>query len=90
MKTQIWTDPIVEEVRATREALAKENGYDLDRLADMVMKSQTRHGKGLVDRSLPERALLSSKKPAKARGNPSAVVNKPIRAKKCEAPSTGI
>jgi len=33
MKTQIWTDPIVEEVRATREALARENGYDLNRLA---------------------------------------------------------
>ena len=74
MKTQIWTDPIVEEVRATREALARENGYDLDRLAAMVMKSQTRHGKKLVDRSLPQRAPLSSKKPAKVRGNPVSVV----------------
>ena len=74
MKTQIWTDPIVEEVRATREALARENGYDLDRLAAMVMKSQTRHGKKLVDRSLPERAPLSSKKPEKVRGNPADVV----------------
>jgi hypothetical protein len=67
MKTQIWTDPIVEEVRAIREALARENGYDLDRLAAMVMKSQTRHGKKLVDRSLPIRAPLSSKTTAKVR-----------------------
>jgi hypothetical protein len=56
MKTPTWVDPIVEEVRAIREALARENGYDLDRLAAMVMKSQTRHGKKLVDRSQPKRA----------------------------------
>ncbi len=74
MKTQIWTDPIVEEFRTTREALARENGYDLDRLAAMVMKSQTRHGKKLIDRSLPERAPLSSKKPTKVRRNPVSVV----------------
>ena len=51
MKTQIWTDPIVEEVRATREALARECGYDMDRLAEMLMKSQLRHGDNLVDLS---------------------------------------
>ena len=50
MKPKIWVDPIVEEVRVTRAALSREVDYDLDRLSDMVIRSQERHKEKLVDR----------------------------------------
>ena len=48
MEEQIWTDPVVEEVRAARDALFREMGYDLGRLHDRIMASQERHRDRLV------------------------------------------
>lgn len=42
------SDPIIEEVRAAREALFREAGYDLDRLHERLMASQERHGDRLI------------------------------------------
>lgn len=50
MENKPWTDPIVEEVRAAREALFREAGYDLKRLNDRLMESQKRHGDRLVEK----------------------------------------
>jgi len=50
METTTWTDPIVDEVRAVRRALAREFDDDLDRVAAMLMESQQRHGDRLVYR----------------------------------------
>ena len=50
MKTKIWTDPIVEEVRKVREELAREAGYDVKRLGARLQESQKRHGAKLVTR----------------------------------------
>lgn len=49
MENKPWIDPIVEEVRAAREALFQEAGYDLKRLNDRLMESQKRHGDRLVE-----------------------------------------
>ena len=48
METKIWTDPIVEEVRAARDALFRQVDYDLGRLHDRIMASQERHGARLI------------------------------------------
>lgn len=48
METKTWTDPIVEEVRAAREALLREADYDLRQLHARIMESQKRHGERLV------------------------------------------
>ena len=50
METSKWTDPIVDEVRAVRKALAREFEFDLDRIAAMLMERQERHGDRLVYR----------------------------------------
>lgn len=39
----MWKDPIVEEVRANREAYAKRFGYDLRKIvADLIKKQEAR------------------------------------------------
>ncbi len=48
MESKHWIDPVVEEVRAAREAIFKEEGYDLARLHARLAESQKRHGKKLV------------------------------------------
>ncbi len=58
MESKTWTDPIVEEVRAAREALFREAGFDLKRLNERLMESQKRHGNRLVDKeSLEKRSI---------------------------------
>lgn len=39
MNPTIWTDPILEEIRETREKMAEEAGYDMDKLVDMIKQS---------------------------------------------------
>ena len=55
MKTTTWTDPIVDEIHAIREEMAKEAGYDLRVLAARIQESQKRHGDKLV--TLPPQRL---------------------------------
>jgi hypothetical protein len=51
---QPWTDPIVEEVRNTRENLLAECGYDLEKLAVHLRERQRAGGREAV--TLPPRA----------------------------------
>lgn len=48
MKTKQWRDPIVEDVRAAREAMYDEADGDLDTLVEQLMERQQRHGDRLV------------------------------------------
>jgi len=50
MRTKVWTDPIVEQVRAARRKLLREANNDLKQLTARLMKSQKRHGELLVVR----------------------------------------
>lgn len=50
MANKTWHDPIVEEVRAWRQELYAEAGYDLERLVARLMENQERHGDRLVRR----------------------------------------
>ena len=49
-----WEDPIVKEVRAAREALLAQAGYDLDTLGQRLEEEQRTSGHEVV--SLPARA----------------------------------
>ncbi|MBI2435706.1 MAG: hypothetical protein HYV26_22860 [Candidatus Hydrogenedentes bacterium] len=51
MKTETWTDPIVDEIHEIRKKIAEEAAYDLEKLAARLEESQKRHGDKLVDRS---------------------------------------
>jgi hypothetical protein len=42
-KTDIWNDPIVEEVRKAGEEMAREAGYNLHKLCERLRKSERRH-----------------------------------------------
>ena len=53
-------DPIVEEVHAVREALAKEAGYDLGRIVEAARERQAASGRPVV--RLPPKKPQSSKK----------------------------
>jgi hypothetical protein len=46
-------DPIVEEIRAARASIAKEAGYDLDRLVESARARQFKSGRDVVQ--LPPR-----------------------------------
>ena len=48
METKTRIDPIVEEVRASRDALFRETNYDLRELHARILRSQKRHGSRLV------------------------------------------
>ena len=43
-----FSDPIVEEVRAVREAFAKEFDYDIDRMAQAIKEREAKSGRPLV------------------------------------------
>ena len=43
-------DPIIEEVHAAREAIAKEAGYDLDRIMENARARQEKSGHRVVQR----------------------------------------
>ena len=53
-------DPIVEEVHAVREAIAREAGYDLDRIIEAARARQTASGRRVV--RLPPKKTTSTKK----------------------------
>jgi hypothetical protein len=56
------TDPIIEEIHAIREALAKESGFDAERIAEAARKRQVESGvKGVT---LPPRLPATVKKKA--------------------------
>jgi hypothetical protein len=46
-----WTDPIVEDVRASRENIWKACGCDLDRVCEMLRESQASHSSMVVTRA---------------------------------------
>jgi hypothetical protein len=55
------TDPLIEEIHAIREALAKESDYDAEKIAEAARKRQATRGLKAV--TLPPRpAAISNKK----------------------------
>ena len=56
------TDPIIEEIHAIREAIAKESGYDAQKIAEAARKRQAESGRKAV--TLPPRPVATSKKKA--------------------------
>jgi hypothetical protein len=48
MKTETWTDPIVEEIHAIRRKMLEDANYDFDVVINRLMESQKRHGDRLV------------------------------------------
>ena len=60
-KSCMARDPIVEEVRAIRDAIAKEHGYDLKTYMRAMQQEAAKSGRKLV--TLPPRRI--SKKPLK-------------------------
>jgi len=51
-----WTDPILDEIHAVREELAREADNDLHKLVLRLEQSQQRHGAKLVTRTLEKPA----------------------------------
>jgi hypothetical protein len=54
-------DPIIEEIHAIREALAKESGYDAEKIAEAARKRQAKGGWKAVTLS-PRPTATSNKK----------------------------
>ena len=57
-------DPIVEEVRAIRDDLAKRHNYDIDAIVQALQKASVDEGRQLV--SLPPRPLVEKDEDSKA------------------------
>ena len=57
-------DPIVEEVRAIRDELAKRHNYDIDAIVRALQKASVDEGRQLV--SLPPRPLVEKDEDSKA------------------------
>ncbi len=55
-------DPILEEIHAIREALAKESGYDAEKIAEAARKRQAESGRKAV--TLPPRPTEAHRKKA--------------------------
>lgn len=55
-------DPILEEIHAIREALAKESGYDAEKIAEAARKRQAESGRKAV--TLPPRPTEVNRKKA--------------------------
>lgn len=55
-------DPILEEIHAIREALARQAGYDVERIAEAARKRQAESGRKVV--TLPPRPAATVKKKA--------------------------
>ena len=55
-------DPILEEIHATREALARKSGYDAEKIAEAARQRQAESGRKTV--TLPPRPAASVKKKA--------------------------
>ena len=43
VKTDIWNDPIVEEIRKAGEEMAREAGYNLHKFCERLRKLERRH-----------------------------------------------
>lgn len=57
-------DPIVEEVRAIREAFAKKHGYDVEAIVRALQREETQGGRRVV--SLPAKRLPRKQRERKA------------------------
>ncbi len=55
-----WIDPIVQEVRTTREKLWKECNYDLSKLCRKLRKNQTSHSSQVVTKTKLSGEILMS------------------------------
>lgn len=55
-------DPILEEIHAIREALARKAGYDAEKVAEAARKRQAESGRQVV--TLPSRPAATVKKKA--------------------------
>lgn len=64
----MWQDPIVEEVRAIRDAYSKRFEYDLDAICDDIKERELKSGRAFV--TLPPRHTSPSehKDPSKTEG----------------------
>jgi hypothetical protein len=47
----MWKDPIVEELHAIRDQIARKFDYDLDRIVDYFMEKQSKHPELLVTKA---------------------------------------
>lgn len=56
----MWSDPIVEEVRAIRDAYAKQFNYDLEAIYRDLKEQETRSGREVVSLP-PKRVALEGK-----------------------------
>ena len=54
------TDPIIEEIHAVREALSKESGHDIRKIAEAAKARQTESGRKTV--RLPPRKAKATRK----------------------------
>lgn len=76
----MWRDPIVEEVRRTRDEYARRFNYDLEAIVRDVQARQKKSGGRVVDRSKP---AAKSRKPAKTRrARPTALKKRGTKARK--------
>jgi hypothetical protein len=48
--TMKYTDPIIEEIRAVRDAMAKECDYDIKKLAELIKSHEVQSGREVVRR----------------------------------------
>lgn len=67
MESIRWNDPIVEETRAIRRELFRECDWDLQKLHEMLKKSEERHKNHLVDKS--DVALPTANSSSKSTGS---------------------
>lgn len=60
----MWRDPVVEEVRAIRDAYAKRFDYDLEAIARDLREKETRSGRKLVDPAPKKPEAIPAKRSA--------------------------
>jgi hypothetical protein len=60
----MFRDPIVEEVRAIREAFAKEHGYDIKAIVHALQREEAQSGRRVV--SLPPKRVPKKQRERKA------------------------
>jgi hypothetical protein len=63
VREEPWIDPIVAEVRAAREALLADAGYDLHTLCELLRARQAAAGRQVVHRQ-PRRVARTSEEAA--------------------------
>ena len=56
----MYRDPIVDEVRAVRDAIARDYEYDVKKLADALREEQRKSGRKVVH--LPPRRMPTARK----------------------------